>query len=65
VRVNNKSAYIDKTGKIIIAPKYDFGYDFNKGVARLVDGDEADTTQRLYYIDKTGKVIWEQKANSH
>ena len=62
VRVNNKSRYIDKTGKMIIGPKYDYGNDFHSGVARMIDGQEADK-QKLYYIDKTGKIIWEQKAN--
>lgn len=47
---------------MIIAPKYDYGDDFHSCVARMIDGQEANT-QKLYYIDKTGKIIWEQKSN--
>jgi len=63
VRINHKAAYIDKTDKIIIALKYDSGGDFNKGVARIIDGDEADT-QRLYYIGKPGKSDGNKKPTS-
>ena len=44
--------YIDKSGKIVIAPQYDYANDFNEdGVAGVGIGD------RHLMIDKTGKEV--------
>lgn len=56
VELNGKSGYIDKTGKLVIAAKYNYGFDFIGGLARVfADGG------KVYHIDKTGKIILELK----
>ena len=57
-----KSGYIDKAGKVIIAPEYDWGSDFHSGVAQVSKGDQPET-RKIYYINKTGRIIWEWKAD--
>ena len=32
---NGKFGYKDENGKVIVAPKYDFAYDFSEGLARV------------------------------
>jgi hypothetical protein len=59
VEVNNKTGFIDKTGKMVIAASDDYGSEFHGGIAQVTTGLEAQT-QKSYYIDKTGKVIREQ-----
>jgi len=53
VRVGGKNGYIDKTGKILIKPQFDYAWPFFEGLAVVKIGD------RLGYIDKTGEFIWE------
>jgi hypothetical protein len=51
IEVNKKQGFMDKTGKIVVKPKYDMVYDFYEGRARVV-------LNKLYgYIDSTGKEI--------
>jgi hypothetical protein len=49
-------AYIDKTGKIVIQPKFDAAEDFSSGLAQVRIGDWE--TGKYGYIDKTGKYVW-------
>ena len=47
------NCYIDKTGKIVIEPKFDIAWSFSEGLAHVrIDG-------KYYYIDKTGKIVVE------
>jgi hypothetical protein len=48
---NGKTGYIDNTGKIVIQPKFDSGYDFSEGLAPVLFGDS------WGYIDETGKFV--------
>lgn len=68
-RVENKDRYgfIDKAGKIVIAPAYRWAEDFNNGLAAIstskqiwdFEGTEnLGFEPNLGYIDKKGKVIW-------
>jgi hypothetical protein len=46
-----KWGFIDKTGKVIVTPKYDDAMSFSEGLARvLLNG-------KVGLIDKTGKEI--------
>ena len=54
IRVNKKYGFIDKTGKIVIEPKFEFANDFVEELALVgIRDDDFKST----YIDKTGKVI--------
>jgi hypothetical protein len=48
----SKSAYIDKTGKLVIAANYDDVSPFYGGLAWVLVGDMSG------YIDETGTYIW-------
>ncbi len=58
-----KCGFIDKTGKIVIEPKYkQIGY-FSEGLAAV--SEESDKyTAKFGYIDRTGKLIIEPKFHS-
>lgn len=47
----NKWGFIDKTGKMVIAPQYESAEPFSEGLAVINNCDEA------FFIDKTGKKI--------
>lgn len=51
IEQNGKVGYIDNTGKIIIKPQFDNGWEFSEGLAPvLIDEDWG-------YIDETGKIV--------
>jgi hypothetical protein len=52
IRVDNKSGYIDRTGRVVLPPTYYDGTDFRFGLA-LVRG----TDPLHVYIDKSGAVV--------
>jgi len=52
--VNDKWGYIDKTGKIVIEPQFDYAYKFSEQLARVRIGDEK--TGKYGYIDTIGRV---------
>ena len=56
---DGKTGYIDKTGKIVIEPKFDFlSSIFSEGLADvMIDG-------KVGYINKSGKIIIEPKFDS-
>lgn len=54
VRVNKKYGFIDKTGKIIVEPKFDFANDFVENLALV--GIRNDDFKSVF-IDRTGKVV--------
>lgn len=54
--------YIDKTGKIVIEPKFGRAFLFTDGVAQVSFGEPPDVIGAIGkrgYIDKTGRYIWE------
>ena len=52
IKLNGKWGYMDKTGKIVIEPIYDFARVFTQdGISRVRKGNEN------MFIDKTGKCI--------
>ena len=63
VSYKEKVGYIDKSGKEIIPLRYDFGYDFEDGVAIVgfdkmeQSGDISFNSKRYGIINKSGKVI--------
>lgn len=48
--------YIDKTGRLIIKPKFDWAGDFSDGLARV------GFRSQVGYIDTTGKFVWNPLA---
>ncbi len=56
IEENCKYGFIDKTGKIVIKPKFDWVDDFKNGLA-LVEIDD-----KFFFIDKAGKTLFESKS---
>ncbi|MEK7432028.1 MAG: WG repeat-containing protein [Cyanobacteriota bacterium] len=58
VKINNKYGFIDKTGKFIISPKYDYAEKFSDDIAwvSVSNGDSM-------YVNKTGKVVIRVKTD--
>ncbi|MDP8239929.1 MAG: WG repeat-containing protein [Candidatus Hatepunaea meridiana] len=56
---SEKWGYIDKTGEVVIEPKFDFASDFSNGLARVLFGDYSGRV--MGYIDKKGNYIWGPK----
>jgi hypothetical protein len=55
---NRKWGYMDKTGKIVIAPKYYNANPFTEGIARVEPfAVIAANAIRVQFIDKSGKVL--------
>lgn len=52
IRKNSRYGFIDKTGKIVIKPEFDYVGPFSEGLAVVWIGN------KYGYIDKTGKYIW-------
>lgn len=59
---SKKVGYIDRTGKVVIRPQWDYGKDFNDGLAAV--GEGWNMGERMYrpdrligYIDHTGEVV--------
>ena len=57
VRVGDKYGFIDKTGKFVIEPRFDFADSFSGGLAAIRVGDEA--TGKYGYIDLQGTMVIE------
>lgn len=53
--LNEKWGYIDRSGKIIIEPQFDYAYKFSEGLGRIRIGD--DKTGKYGFIDSTGKFV--------
>lgn len=69
VYVNGKAGYIDRTGKIVLEPKFDGASYFSEGLARVSFGRDTIITEGFNqgFIDENGKVVIEPKwdAVSH
>ena len=59
VDVDGKFGYIDKTGQMVIAPKFNGASDFSEGLARILVGDHE--SGAFGYIDTTGKIVIKAK----
>lgn len=62
VEMDGKYGYIDKTGKIVIAPKFDYASDFREGLAGIRVGNPE--TGLFGYIDTSGKIVIKPKYQS-
>ena len=51
VRIGDKYGYIDKNGRVVIKPDFDFAQIFSEGLARIV------MNRRSGYIDNTGNIL--------
>lgn len=51
VTVGDKCGYIDKTGEVLIKPKFEYCHDFSEGLASVKIGNKCG------YVNKTGKII--------
>jgi hypothetical protein len=61
---DGKEGYIDKTGKVVVAPQFDVAYYFSEGIGLIatalkkdVDGRVVKIPQKWGLIDSSGKVI--------
>ena len=63
-----KWGFIDKTGKVVIPPQFDWTMEFSEGLAAVVihtetrtpnpnSGEDIRTTSKWGYIDPTGKMV--------
>src|SRR5262252_9571292 len=55
IEKDGKSGFIDRTGRVVIAPQFDSANGFSEGLA-LVSRDG-----RKFFIDLTGRVVFEAK----
>jgi len=53
VVLGDKNGYINKTGKIVIKPQFDFAGEFSEGLAPVVVG------YKWGYMDKTEQIVIE------
>jgi hypothetical protein len=56
VQTGGKSGFIDRTGKVVIAPQFDDCTSFTDGLAAVMVGG------KLGYIEHTGKYVWEPQG---
>ena len=53
VRVDERWGYIDKAGRIVISPQFDYAESFFGGLARV-----RLSNSRTGMIDRTGRIVW-------
>jgi len=53
ISVNDKWGFIDKTGKVVVEPRYDLIDEFNDGYAAVFQGS------KMGFIDLTGNLVIE------
>lgn len=58
---SSKMGYINRRGKVVIPPRFDYAEEFIGGIARIYESrGQTEAWQSAFgYIDKTGKYIWE------
>lgn len=49
-----KKGFIDKTGRVVIAPRFGYGYGFQNGITAVSEDNEGN---RWGFIDKTGQWV--------
>lgn len=59
VYVNGKAGYIDRTGKIVLEPKFDGASYFSEGLARVSFGRDTIITEGFSqgFVDESGAVV--------
>jgi hypothetical protein len=55
-KIGNKYGFIDRSGKVVIQPKFDLTFHFSEGLAAVQIG------HKWGYIDRTGKMVIKPKA---
>ncbi len=55
VRIGDRYGYIDRSGHVVIPPRFQYAQIFSEGLARVVIAD------RSGYIDRTGRVVIEPR----
>ena len=63
VRVDRKYGFIDRTGTMVIPPKFNWTSGFDRGLA-LVSFGESESVDNCGIIDRTGRFIVPPKYNS-
>jgi hypothetical protein len=58
IELQGKSGFVDRTGKIVIAPQYDLADDFFGGLALV--GVRRDGKVSMMCIDADGKTVWQE-----
>lgn len=58
IKLKSKIGYIDNTGKIIIEPKFDYGWKFSEGYACVV------VNGKTGFIDESGRYLVKPQFNS-
>ena len=53
VEVNDKWGYINRSGKLIILPQYEYAGYFHEGLAPVVE-----VNYKSGYINTSGKWVW-------
>jgi hypothetical protein len=55
ISVNHKYGYIDKTGKIVVEPQFDYAVNFKEGLALVLVGE------KWGFINTNGDIVIEPK----
>ena len=58
-KFGNKYGFIDRSGKVVVEPRFDLTFHFSEGLAAVQIGG------KWGYIDKTGKMVIKPKALAH
>lgn len=58
LKINDKWGFVDKTGKIIIEPEFEYAYEFREGLASVM------LNGKFGVIDNTGKIICKPQFDS-
>ena len=64
LKKDDKTVFIDKTGKVVITCNSDAAYDFSEGLAGVWSFDEESGECLIGFIDKTGKLAIPQKFST-
>ena len=56
IEKNGRFGYIDRNGRMVIQPQYDWAFPFSEGLALVLVGKKQNE-KRSAYIDKTGRVV--------
>lgn len=66
VRVNRKTGYIDRTGKIIIKPQFEFTGNFSEGLAWISFTERGwfSFNEKVGFIDTTGRIVITPRFNT-
>lgn len=63
--VGKKYGFVNKKGKFVIEPKYDWADRFKDGYCNVYINNDSNGKNMKYRIDKTGKVVSEEEMTSN